>query len=171
MRGKFFLVLLILLAIAVLAVLNYRENGVKTAPSYKVSSMHGFRLTHKEKDEIKWELMADKAIFPKGNQEVHLEALTMKVHHEQEVALKGGSGVYNIKKKTLIVNKPIEINIEGARLTTDSLTWNGRKGLLMTQDPIQFQDEKFLIEGTGLSANVKDQRIRILNDVKGTFYH
>ncbi len=69
------------------------------------------------------------------------------------------------------MKKPVEITIEGARLTTDSLTWNGQRGLLVTSAPIQFQDENFLIEGTGLSADVHDQRIRILKDVKGTFYH
>jgi LPS export ABC transporter protein LptC len=171
MRGKFFLILLTGLAIIILVVLSYREDGVKTYPSYKMSSMRGFRLIHKENDEIKWELTAEKATFPRGEKEVLLNDLFMKVHHDRELALKGGSGVYNIREKTLVINKPIEIDIEGAKLTTDSLVWNGKKGLLTSREPIKFSEKNFLIEGTGLTANVKDQRIRIMKDVKGIFYH
>ncbi|TNF56003.1 LPS export ABC transporter periplasmic protein LptC [bacterium] len=171
MRGKFFLVLLTLLAIITVVVLSYRENGVKTSPSYKTSSMRDFRLTHTENNEVRWELMAEEATFPEGEQKVLLDTLTMKVHHDRELALRGKSGVYDIKGKTLVINKPIEIDIEGAKLTTGSLVWNGRKGILTSREPIRLEEENFTIEGTGLSADVKSQRIRILKNVKGIFYN
>jgi LPS export ABC transporter protein LptC len=171
MKNKFFLAVLTALAIGTLVVLSYRENGVKTSPSYKTSSMREFRLTHKESDEIKWELMAENATFPEGEKEVFLNDLTMRILHDRKVVLKGGSGIYDIKDKTLIINKPIEIDIEGAKLTTDSLLWNGQKRILSTDKRVKFQDKNFLIEGTGLTAMVNDQQIRILRDVKGIFYH
>lgn len=170
MKGKFFLVLLTLLAVGILVILSYRENGVKTSPSYKTSSMYGFRLTHKENDEVKWELLADKATFPEGNKKIILKDLTMKIYQKRELTLRAGSGIYNIKTKNLIVNKPIEVDIEGARLTTDSLIWNSEKEEITTDDSITFEGKNFLIEGTGLSAKVKNQQIRVLKNVKGIFY-
>jgi len=170
MRGKIFLVLSAALAVGILIVLGYRDDGVKPYPSYKTSSMSGFRLTHKQRDKVKWELVAEKATFPEGNKTIILEDLTMKIYQERKFVLRGGSGIYNIQKKNLTVNKPIEIDIGGDKLTTNSLTWNGERGLITTEDSIFFKGKIFQIEGTGLTAKIKDQRIRILKDVKGIFY-
>lgn len=170
MKGKLFLVLLTSLAVGILVILSYRENGVETSPSYKTSSMHGFHLTHKESDEVKWELVADKATFPEGNKKIILKDLTMKIYQERELTLRGGSGIYNIKNKNLVINKPIEVDIEEARLTTDSLTWNSENGEITTSDSIKFKGRNFLIEGTGLTAKIKNQQIRVLKNVKGIFY-
>ncbi|GBE05216.1 MAG TPA: LPS export ABC transporter periplasmic protein LptC [Nitrospirae bacterium] len=170
MKGKLFLFLLTALAAGVLIVLSYRENVVETFPSYKTSSMHGFHLTHKERDKIRWELAAEKATFPAGNKEIVLNELTMKIYDRREVTITGGSGLYEIENKRLTINKPLEIDVEGARLTTDSLVWDGEKGIITTGDDVRFKGEKFNIEGTGLKVNVKEQQIRIFKNVKGTFY-
>jgi LPS export ABC transporter protein LptC len=170
MRSKFFLVLLTALAVGILVILSSRGNGVKTYPLYKTSSMRGFHLTHKESGKIKWELIAEKATFPEGNKDVILKDLTMRMYHEREFTVRGDSGIYNIQKKNLTINKSIEIDIEGAQLTTDSLTWNSERGVITTKDSIKFKGKNFLIEGTGLTAKIKDQQIRIHKNVKGIFY-
>ncbi len=169
MKSKFLVVLLSILAIAMLIVLGYKENGIKPYPSYKTSSMRGFHLTYKDGDKIKWELMSENATFPEGNKEVVLKDLTMRIH-EYKIALTGGSGIYNVQEKNLTINKPIEIVIDGNKLTTDSLTWESDKGLISTKDPIKFEGKNFLIQGTGLIAKTQNQQIKILDNVKGTFY-
>lgn len=171
MKNTLVVILLTVLAIGILITISYKENDMRTLPAYKTSSIRGFHLTHKEGDKIKWELISDNATFPEGSKEIILNDLTMKVHQEYEIALKGGSGVYNIRDKNLIINKPIEINIGEAVLTTDSLTWNGEKGLISTDEPIKFKGKNFIIEGTGLSATTQTQQIKILENVKGIFYH
>src|SRR3989304_645146 len=122
MRSKFFVVLLTILAVGILIVLSYRENGIKTYPSYKTSSMRGLHLTHKD-----------------GNK---------------------------IKDKNLIINRPIKIDIDGNKLTTDSLMWNGDKELISTKDAIRFEGKNFIIEGIGLIAKTENQQIKILENVK-----
>jgi LPS export ABC transporter protein LptC len=171
MKVKLLLAFLAVLAVVSLVVLNYWESGVNTYPSYKISSMRGFHLTHKENDKIKWELKAEKATFPEDTKEVLLKDLTMRISHDREMSLSGGSGIYDIEEKTLVIKKPIEIDIEGATLITDSLTWNGQKGILSTDEWFTFKDKYIHIEGKGLTAKVKEQQIRILKNVKGTFYH
>ena len=170
MNNKFFVALLTVLAIIILTILSYKENGIKTYPSYKTSSMHGFRLTHKEDNKVKWELTSEDATFPEGNEEVILNNLTMKIYHNREITLTGGSGIYRLRDKNLTINKPIVIDIEGDRLTTDSLTWNGDEDMITTDDRIKFKGKNFIIEGTGLSAKTRNQQIKVLEDVKGIFY-
>ncbi|HDZ62591.1 MAG TPA: LPS export ABC transporter periplasmic protein LptC [Nitrospirae bacterium] len=170
MKNKLFLVFLSAIAVVTVVVISNREDGVKTFPSYKTSSMSGFHLTHKESDEVKWEVIAEKASFPKGNKEIILEELIMRIYDETEMVVRGGNGIYDIEKRNLTMTRPVEVDIEGAVLTTDSLNWNGEKGIISTGDSIKFKGDKFLIEGIGLSANIADRKIRVFNNVKGTFY-
>lgn len=170
MKGKFLVLLLSIVVIWVLITLTYKENGLKTYPLYKTSSIQGFHLTHKEEGKARWEFMAENATFPEGNKEIVLKNLSIMVHHDSEFILTGGSGVYNIQEKNLVINSPVEIDIEGAKLTTDSLTWNGKEELITTPNGIKLKGKNFQIEGTGLTAKIRDQQLRIQKNVKGVFY-
>ncbi len=66
--------------------------------------------------------------------------------------------------------RPVVVDMDGNRLTTDSLTWNSDNGLISTRDAIKFEGKNFLIEGTGLIAKTQNQQVKILDNVKGTFY-
>lgn len=132
--------------------------------------MEGLHLTHKEGNEVKWELWAQNATFPEGNKRIILKSLELKIHHDPEIYLTGGSGIYKIEGKKLIINKPIELRVKDTRFTTDTLTWHGEEELITTEDNVKFHSKNFLIEGTGLAAKVKQQKIKILKNVKGTFY-
>ncbi|MCK5426716.1 MAG: LPS export ABC transporter periplasmic protein LptC, partial [Thermodesulfovibrionia bacterium] len=118
----------------------------------------------------KWELVSENATFPEGNKAVILRNLLIRIHDKYDIILTGGSGVYKIKDKNLTINKPIVIDIEGDKLTMDSLTWNGEKELITTKDMVAFKGKNFFIEGTGLVAKVRNQQIRILDNVTGIFY-
>ncbi len=171
MKGKFLLVLSIASALGILIVLSYRENGIKTDSSHQTSSMQGFHLTQKEGDEIRWELSAESAVFPEGINKVILKTLTMRIHHTPELTLTGGGGIYNIQKNFFTIDKPVKVIMDSSILTTDSLVWNGEEELITSPDNIKLTGKNFLIEGTGLAIRVRKQEVKILKDVKGTFYH
>ena len=61
MKNKVLALVLATLAIAILILISYKENGIKTYPVYKTSSMRGFSVTHKKNNENKWELVAENA--------------------------------------------------------------------------------------------------------------
>lgn len=170
MKGKFLLALSIVLALGILIILNYRENGVKTHTSYRVSSIQGFHLARKDGDKLKWELTAKSSVFPEGKKEILLKDLTVKIYHNPNVTLTGGEGNYNIDEKNLVINKPVEIIIDNSRLTTDSLTWHGEEEIITTPDSVRLVGKNFLMEGKGLTVKVRDQQVKILKDVKGIFY-
>lgn len=170
MKNKVLALVLTVLVTAILILISHKENGIKTYPVYKTSSMRGFHVTHKKGNEIKWELASENATFPEGNKSIILRNLLMRIHDTYDIILTGGSGIYQIRDKNLTINKPIEIDIEGDKLTTDSLTWNGEKELITTQDMITFKGKNFSIEGTGLVAKVRNQQIQILDNVTGIFY-
>jgi len=170
MRGRLLLGFSIILILTILIVLSYKKYGVNPHASYQISSMEGIHLAHRDHNKIKWELTAERATFPQGDKEILLDNLTMKIHHNPNIIVKGGRGNYNIEEGSLIVSNPVETTIKNSRLTTDSLAWYGKEEIIATSDSVRFTGKKFLIEGKGLTVTVRDQQVRILSDVSSIFY-
>lgn len=169
-KKKHFIFPLIFIATAVLLLLAfYKGQDIKLQPSFQTSSMHDLHMTLREDQVIKWELSAREAVFPVGSREVFLKSLGVKINRDPEILLAGGSGVYLIDQGNVNLAGSVELNIKNTKFTTDSLTWDSKAELITTQDPIRFTGANFLIEGSGLAASVKQQKIRILKNVKATF--
>jgi len=47
--------------------------------------------------------------------------------------------------------------------------WSSKDGLLSTRDSVRFTGINFLLRGKASSAKIKDQKMKILDNVKGTF--
>ncbi len=170
-KNKYFGFLLLFLAIITLILLSYyKEQGIKIQPSYQTSSMQNLHLIHRENDKIKWELLAREAIFPKGKEEIFLKSLELKIKQSPEIYLTSGNGVYEAEKGNITLNESVEMNIRNATFTVNTIKWDNASGLLTTEDRVSFSGKDFLIEGTGLAASMKQQKIRILKNVKATFY-
>ncbi|GAB4544906.1 MAG: hypothetical protein Fur0020_14100 [Thermodesulfovibrionia bacterium] len=132
--------------------------------------MHGLRLIHKTGDKVKWELKAKDATMPEGKGEVIINSLELKIYNDYGISLTAGGGTYRIEDRFLTINSPVEIDMKDVRLITDTLTWDGREGLIRTDKMITFKGKNFYIEGTGLEVKINDERLQIFKDVKGTFY-
>ncbi len=169
-KSRLFWIISAIFVFVILIILNYNENSVKLLPSLQTSSMENLYLKHKEDDKVKWELSSDKAILPLGNKEVFLESIVLKINQTPEIYLTSGSGTYEIEQGNIMLNKPVELKIKEAKFATDSLKWNSKEELITTDDEIELSGNSFLITGTGLSAKVQDQQVRIIKDVKAIFY-
>ena len=132
--------------------------------------MKNLYLKHREGNEVKWELSSDKAILPVGNKEVFLTSLALKINQSPEIYLTSGSGVYDIEQENVLLNQSVELTIKDATFTTDTLKWDSKNDLITTEDNIKFTGSSFLITGTGLAAKAKEQKVRIIKDVKAIFY-
>lgn len=164
-------ILIFLIAISALILISYyREQGVIIQPSYQTSSMQDLHLTHRENDEIKWELTAREAIFPSGEKEIILKILGLKINLSPEIYVTSPTGTYETEKGNIFLNESVEMNIKDTKFTTNTLKWDSTSELLTTDDNVKFSGTDFLIEGTGLSAAVTQQKIKILKNVKATFY-
>lgn len=169
-KSRLFWVISAIFIVIILIILNYNETSVKIFPLLQTSSMENLYLKHKEGNEVKWELSSDKAILPLGNKEIFLESLVLKINRTPEIYLTSGSGLYEIEQGNVSLNKPVELKIREAKFATDSLKWNSKAELITSDDEIRLSGNSFLITGTGLSAKVQDQQVRIIKDVKAIFY-
>ena len=164
-------VLILIIAISALIFISYyKEQGVIIQPTYQTSSMQDLHLTHRENDKIKWELTAREAIFPSGKKEIILKILGLKINQSPEIYVTSSNGTYETEKGDIVLNESVEMNIKDAKFTTNTLKWDSTRELLTSDDNVKFSGSDFLIEGTGLSATVTQQKIKILKNVKATFY-
>ena len=169
-KNRLFIILTSVLVMGALITLNYSGNSLKIKPSYRMSSMDQIHMVNKEGNSVKWELSAEKAVFPKGNREILLNSLGLKIKNNPEVYLTSGSGIYTVENGNMTLNKPVELNVKDAKFKTAGLYWNSREDTLTTDNDVEFIGKTFKIAGKGLTAKTKEQKVRILKNVKATFY-
>lgn len=170
-RTRVFWILSIFLIIGILILLNFSEDNVRISPSYQTSSMKELHLTHKNNNAVQWELSAAKAIIPEGEKEIFLKSLSLRINKSPQILLTSSTGTYKIEKGSVTLDNPVELSMEDKKFLTSSLTWNEKDELITTEAPITFRGKNFLIEGTGLTAHVKKQKVKVTKHVKATFYH
>ena len=162
----FFACVLVLALIALI----HSGNSLKIKPSYKMSSMYKINMVNKEGNSIKWELSAEKALFPKGNKEIILTSLGLRIKHTPEIHLTSESAIYSVDSGNMVLNNPVELNVKNAKFKTAGIHWDNREKTLKTDKDVEFIGKTFSIVGKGLTANTEEQKVRILKDVKAIFY-
>jgi LPS export ABC transporter protein LptC len=169
-KKNYVVILSIFLAVIVFLTLYYfKEESIRIQPSFHTSSMQNLHLTHREDNQINWELSAQEAVFPVGAKEILLKSMGIRINRTPEIYLTGESGIYEIEKGEVVFDKPVQLNIKNTTFTSNTLKWDSEKDLITTEDAVKFSGNSFLIEGTGLAASIKQQKVRILKNVKATF--
>ncbi len=133
--------------------------------------MKSLHLINKRGNEIRWELSAPKATIPEDKKRIFLQSPSLIINNSPEIHVTSGNGIYEIEKDNITLSRPVKINIKDAIFETDSLTWNSKDELISTDDPVQVKGNNYIINGTGLTAQVTQQKVRILNNVKAIFYN
>lgn len=167
---KYFAVLSVFLIIVVFWVITYyKGQTIKLQPSFETSSMQDLYLKHREGNEVKWELSAGQAVFPMGKEEIFLTSIGLKINRSPEMYLTSGNGIYHINSGNVDLSNSVRMNVRDTVFTTSTMKWNSREDLITSSEDVRFSGEKFVVEGTGISAEIKNQKVRILKNVKATF--
>jgi LPS export ABC transporter protein LptC len=170
-KKNYVVVLSVLLAIIIFFILSYyKHEGIKLQASFQTSSMKNLHLTHRDDNQVTWELSAKEAVFPVGAKEILLKSLGVRINRTPEIYLAGESGVYEFENGEVVIDKSVELTVKDVKFTSDTLKWDSTKELITTEDDVRFSGNNFLVEGTGLAASIKQQKVRILKNVKATFH-
>lgn len=170
-RTRFFWILSALLVIVFIIIFSYKKQSVYINPSFKTSTMQNLEMTHNKNNNVEWKLLAHRATFPFDKKEIMLESIDMTINRSPQIFVTSGTGMYEIENENVTLGSTVELMTEDAKFITDTLKWYSKEELITTQDPVKFIGRQFLIEGKGLNVKINDQVVRILKDVKATFYH
>ncbi|UCD36030.1 MAG: LPS export ABC transporter periplasmic protein LptC [Nitrospiraceae bacterium] len=160
-----------LFAVGILILLTYDGNRVGIMPSYQSSYMTDLHMKHREGGEVKWELTSDRAVLPINRKEVHLEKIALKIRQSPEIDLTSGSGVYEVDEGNIMLSDTVNLNVKDAVFSTASVRYTSRDESIVSEETVRLTGNNFTITGSGLAAQVKEEKVSILHDVKAVFYH
>lgn len=159
-----------ILAVGIIILLTYDENRVIIMPAYQTSYMSDLHMKHREDGEIKWELTSDRAVLPVDRKEVHLERIALKIMQSPEINLTSGSGIYTLDEGNIMLSDAVNLSTKDAVFSTGSVRYNSSNDSVFTREAVSLRGNNFTITGSGLEAQVKEQKVRILHDVNAVFY-
>ena len=129
----------------------------------------GFHLTGVSSGGDKtWEVRGESAdIF---TDVVKLTNIVANVYGEEEMTLTANEGNLNKTDGNLLFKEDVVASTpDGAKMTTDSLSWNRDSNVISTEDFVTVEKESMVATGTGVEANTELNQAQMKKDVTVEF--
>ncbi|MBU4321026.1 MAG: LPS export ABC transporter periplasmic protein LptC [Thermodesulfovibrionales bacterium] len=168
MKRKSLLVLSLLSLLALFLLLGNSRELDKTLLLKGGSFLEGLKIVHKKNGTSMWTLNASRADIIEGSDRVKLNDVVLRVENK-EMTIYSPEGFYNMESRDMTLNGKIKAVSKGYTIITESVEWNQSKGEIKTKEAVKIESKKFNVEGVGMEAD-SEQKVRILKNVKATFY-
>jgi LPS export ABC transporter protein LptC len=132
------------------------------------SFIEGLEILHRKNGNTIWKLNARKADFTEDDNIVELNNVTVTVP-KNGMTLYADTGRYDLLSRNFIINSDIQAAAKDYRIITSSLDYDASSGKAETDQRIIVEGKKFKVEGKGMTLD-SEQKVRIRNNVKATFY-
>jgi len=132
------------------------------------SFFEGLKILQKKDSNVIWTLLAKRADFIEDEHIVKLSDITMTVQ-KNGVVFYADKGTYNLSNKNFTAEGPIRAKATDYTIIADSIAYDNSSGNFKTEGPIAVEAKRFKVDGKGMKID-SEQKVRILNDVKATFY-
>ncbi|MFC1594373.1 LPS export ABC transporter periplasmic protein LptC [Candidatus Omnitrophota bacterium] len=101
---------------------------------------------------------------------VKLTNIVANVYGEENMKLTANEGELNKSDGNLLLqDEVIATTDDGARMTTDSLTWDRDKSLITTEDFVTVEKDNLVATGTGIEAQTQLKQTQMKKDVTVEF--
>ncbi len=120
-------------------------------------------------DKVKWVVDAEEVRFSSDRKNVRFFDFTLKVEPENRPSftLNGERGSYSQDSGKIELFGNIDgSSSDGYRILTEYLLINEKDGNLSTDKPVKISGPFFEVNGQGLFADLKEEKIRVLSNVK-----
>jgi len=132
------------------------------------SFIDGLTILQKKDGAPFWTLTARKADFREGEKKVELSDITM-VLHKNSMTFYTDNGTYDLSNQNFTTGGEIRAEAKDYTIRVDSIDYEASSGEFKTGGRIQVEGKKFKADGKGMKVD-SEQKVRILKDVKATFY-
>lgn len=121
----------------------------------------------------KWDLVADKADYDKGNDIILLEKIRLVVlsaTDSGDITLTADRADYLSKSKNIkLQGNVVAKSASGMVFTTGHADYAAAKSMIHTTDRVKFVDKGLTIEGRGMECMTESKKIKVLQDVTATY--
>ena len=168
-RSSLFVLSLILFSLFFFMVKSEKSSGPGILQQGD-SFIEGLRIVHKMSGNRDWVLTAKRADMTENGEKAFLTDIEMKME-KKGMVIHAGKGLYNMTDKSLIVDGRIAATGDDYTIETENVNYDSKAGSLKTDGNIKMDGKKFSLQGKGMDMNNIEQKVRILSNVKATFYH
>jgi LPS export ABC transporter protein LptC len=164
----------VLLALAAAYLMRSGKDIFRNTVLEKVISGEGIKLknihyTQNDPEKgMKWVLDAGEVEFSGDRQFISFHNFTLKVipDHPPSFVVTGNDGDYSRGTGELKLRGDLEAKSEdGYRMTTESIRFDEKKGILTNDKPVQIWGPFFSIKGEGIFADLRNKRFKVLSRV------
>lgn len=134
----------------------------------KNSFIDGLKVINKKDGNKVWTLSAERADIIESEDKAMLTNVSMTIE-DKGMTIQAPDGVYDLAQRDLLLNGQITAITKDYTITADSVKWSQSREEIITKGNVRIEGKKFKVEGSGLEAD-SEQKMRILKDVKATFY-
>lgn len=132
------------------------------------SFIEGLKILHIENDNTVWTLTAKKAELRESENIADLSDITVIVP-KNSFKLYADKGIYDLSTQSFRARSEIKAESKDYKILTSLIDYETSSGRIKTDENIKVDGKRFKVEGKGMSVD-SDRKIRILKDVKATFY-
>lgn len=132
------------------------------------SFIEGLKIIHKKDGKNIWTLDAKRADIVENEGKAKLTDIAMTIE-DKGMTIHAGNGLYDMSNRNLTLHGSITADAKDYTIIADSAEWNNSTGEIKTVGDVRVESKKFNVKGAGMEAK-SDQKVRILKNVKATFY-
>jgi LPS export ABC transporter protein LptC len=167
MKTFLMLILSLLFALTLFILLGEKE-GHDTFKIKGNSFIEGLKILHRENGTIAWALTAKKAELRESDNIADLNDITVVVP-KNGLSFYAEKGTYDLSTQKFKAESEIKAESKDYKILTSLIDYEASSGKIKTEETIKVDGKRFKVEGKGMIVD-SDRKVRILKDVKATFY-
>jgi LPS export ABC transporter protein LptC len=134
------------------------------------SFIEGLRITHKNNGNPDWTLRARKADFQEQENLAYLDDVQI-ILEGKDMTIFADKGQFNMSNKNLSIEGNIIAKNNNYSIMTEYVAFDSEADTIKSDGNIRLKGKKLDLLGKGINIDNKEQKVRILKDVKATFYN
>ena len=174
-RIRAFLLIFIVsvLLLAIYFIQEKRERKGSITVNKIQSGISHFHLIEQTPSKVNWELWAENASISSGEKLSVLIKPKIKVFLDTvstPIEIQSQKGNLNSITKQITLSDNVIATTGLLKITTDTILWKSEGSFLETKSKVKITGTDFEVEGKGLKAFVKEEKVELLNNVRGKIY-
>lgn len=144
------------------------KETLPTVAQNSESYIEGLRIVQKKNGKTDWIVTAKRADIIGNGDKADLFDVEVRVE-DKGITVSAEKGLYDMTGKKLEIKGPVTARDSAYTITSRDVEFDNATGVLKTDKDVRMEGKKFTLTGTGLLADNKEQKIRILGNVTATY--
>lgn len=165
-RGK--IAVIVVLGLVALIIFSPAMNKKQAArPAAPEAELTGVRVLRHEAGALVWELLTPKAVLSESGAAVKMQGVIVKLPG-QGMEVSAGQGVFSFNDSSFQLSDNVNAQGNGLKFASAELNLQEGGKRIYSSSEVVLDGPSYRISGRGLE--VRDQKIRLLEDVHAEFY-